>query len=70
MAEAVAQLAEGRAEGLAEGKAEFILRVLGNRGMEVTEEQRRTIRACSDTAQLERWLDLAMSVGRADDLFA
>jgi hypothetical protein len=53
--------AEGRAEGRAEGKVEALLRVLAARNFTLTPEQRQAVLSCQDQAQLERWLDAAVS---------
>jgi hypothetical protein len=60
---------EGKAEGKAEGEAESVLRVLAVRGVEVPDDVRARIRACSDLRQLEVWLERAVSADCAADLF-
>jgi hypothetical protein len=62
--------AEGEAKGKAEGKAEALLKILTQRGLSLTAEQRRRIAGCADLAVLERWLDRALSVRSATDLLA
>jgi hypothetical protein len=61
--EFIAERAEGRREGEAAGKAdglaEGVLAVLGARGLEPTEDQRRQLMAERDLGRLERWLAAA-----------
>lgn len=59
----------GKAEGRAEGKAEAVLRVLAARNLAPSEEQRQAVLACQDQAQLERWLDAAVTTSSVDALF-
>jgi hypothetical protein len=59
-----------RAAGRAEGKAEAILRVLGRRGVELTEEQRALVLATSDIEALDRWLDRAILAVSASDVLS
>lgn len=65
--------AEGRAEGKAEGRAEAlagsVLRILDRRGLVVGEAVRTRVTDCSDLAQLTRWLDLALVVDSAEQIF-
>jgi hypothetical protein len=61
--------AEGKALGKAEGKAEALLKILMRRGFTLTAEQRRHIVECIDLAMLEHWLDRALTVGSAEELF-
>jgi flagellar biosynthesis/type III secretory pathway protein FliH len=44
--------AQGMAEGMAEGMASALLRVLGWRGVEVSDEHRAIIAGCTDHARL------------------
>ncbi|WP_157964034.1 hypothetical protein [Actinocorallia populi] len=53
----------------AEGEAKSILIVLKARGVPVTQHARDRIRACADTAQLERWLERAARIEHIDELF-
>lgn len=53
---------EGIAEGEARGRATAVLAVLAARRLVVSEEQSSRIRACTDLAQLDRWLILAATV--------
>jgi hypothetical protein len=62
--------AQGEAKGRAEGEARSIVRVLERRGLSVSREQRKRILACADIATLERWLDVAVTASRTEELFA
>ncbi|GAB4584227.1 RpnC/YadD family protein [Nocardia sp. IFM 10818] len=60
---------QGRAEGRAEGLAEAVLRMLDRRGLAVPRDMRDQIMSCTDSERLLAWLDKAVSVDSADDLF-
>lgn len=60
---------EGKAEGKTEGAAQMILRVLSARGMELPDEIRERVLACSDNRQLETWGDRAATAISLDDVF-
>jgi predicted transposase/invertase (TIGR01784 family) len=60
-----AREAEGRAEGEARGKAAAVLAVLAARGIEVDEETRARIAACTDGATLDRWIVRAATTSSA-----
>ncbi|MCS0600384.1 DUF4351 domain-containing protein [Streptomyces sp. LP11] len=57
------------AAGEAEGEAKFVLRVLGRRGIEVSDSVRDRVMACLDLETLETWLDRSLSVTSAEELF-
>jgi len=59
-----------RAEGRAEGRAECVLAVLRARSLAVSPEQRERVLACSDLGVLGRWIEKAVVVASADELFA
>ena len=59
----------GRAQGEAKGRAEALLRVLGARGISIDKATTQRVRACSDIALLDSWLERAVSVRTADELF-
>ncbi len=59
---------EGEAKGEAKGKAESVLAVLAARGLAVTEAQRARILTCSDLAELDRYLQRAITAGSTDDV--
>jgi predicted transposase/invertase (TIGR01784 family) len=62
--------AEGEARGRAEGEAQAILRVLERRRVAISEVQREQILDCPELDQLEMWLDRALTVASAEELFA
>ena len=66
-------LAEGRVEGLAQGftqgKADTLLRVLAARGISVPKAAAERIRACTDAAVLDAWVDRAVNVESVEALF-
>jgi hypothetical protein len=60
--------AEGRAEGKAEGKAETLLHLLTRHyGVAVPESLATRIRSTTDSALLERWLDLIFDAPTLDE---
>ncbi len=61
--------AEGRAEGRIEGRAEGILIVLGSRGIPVPSSVRARIRECTEPARLGLWIQRAVHVDRAEEIF-
>jgi hypothetical protein len=62
--------AEGKVEGKAEGKAEGILRVLSVRKLAITDVERRRILTSTDLAQLDRWLERAVTAGSISEVLA
>ena len=58
------------ARARAQGEATVLLKILDRVGITLTDEQRHTIEACEDRAQLERWVDRAFDVKTAAELFA
>ncbi|MBB5117499.1 hypothetical protein AF335_03025 [Streptomyces eurocidicus] len=56
-------------EGEAKGSAQMVLRVLEKRGILVPAETRERITSCTDLHTLERWMDRALTVSTADELF-
>lgn len=62
--------AEGRAQGRAEGEAAALLKILAQRGLELTPEQRRRITECTELAVLERWIDRSLSARSIDEVLA
>jgi hypothetical protein len=62
-------IAEGRAEGKAEGWVRSVLKVLAVRGVDVPDDVRARIRACSDLRQLEVWLERSVGANCVADLF-
>ncbi|TMU93880.1 hypothetical protein [Streptomyces sp. DASNCL29] len=57
-------------KGKAEGEARGVLRVLEKRGIPTLAETRDRIINCTDLDTLDRWLDRAVTVSTADELFA
>ncbi|MEU9887826.1 hypothetical protein [Sphaerisporangium sp. NPDC051011] len=55
---------------VAEGKAEAIVMILNGRGLSVSEEACSRILGCTDAAQLDIWLQRALTVASAEDVFA
>jgi hypothetical protein len=62
--------AKGRVEGEAKGRVEALLAILGARHLALSDEQRARIEACSNVAQLDRWIVRAVTAASADDLLA
>jgi hypothetical protein len=65
-----AGITEGEARGKAEGEARAVLRLLDARGLALSHEQRQQVTSCTDAAQLDRWLDRAITAGTATEVFA
>ena len=53
----------------AQGEANALLKILKSRGIELTEDQRQTVASSTDPAQVDRWLDNALSATCADEVF-
>jgi hypothetical protein len=62
-------LAEGRAEGKAEGEAHLVVRVLSARGLQPSAEIREQVLSCTDTSQLETWVQRAATAASIDEVF-
>ncbi|GHD35108.1 hypothetical protein [Streptomyces galbus] len=60
---------QGRNEVRIRVRVEDILRVLRVRGIEVPDAVRERVSSCDDLEVLGTWLDRAVTVGSADDLF-
>jgi hypothetical protein len=58
------------AKGEAKGKADGLLKILMQRGLALTAEQRRRIGECTDVALLDRWFDRALSASSVAELLA
>lgn len=58
-----------RAEGRVEGEARSILQVLTNREISISDAVEKRVRACTDQATLDVWLQRALSVESAEKLF-
>jgi predicted transposase YdaD len=61
--------AEGEARGRARGKAEDILVVFDQRGIDVDDKSRELIESCTDLGILNGWFRRAFKVDKASDLF-
>jgi hypothetical protein len=62
------QHAEGFAEGQAEGEARAIVTVLMARGIDISDEARAKITACTDLEQLNQWIQRAAVAECVEDL--
>lgn len=60
---------EGRKEGEASGHARALLAVLEARGIKVSKAARQRVLACTDVAELERWVRRATVVKKTSELF-
>ncbi|MFF5759266.1 hypothetical protein ACFY7A_28015 [Streptomyces longwoodensis] len=56
-------------KGRGDSRGEDILRVLRVRGIEVPDAVRERVGSCDDLDVLGTWLDRAVTVGSADELF-
>lgn len=54
----------------AEGGAIMLLKVLRARGIDVSREAEERILSCKDTATLDTWIERAVTVDSADDIFS
>ncbi|MCM1937813.1 hypothetical protein NC239_06255 [Streptomyces sp. G3] len=61
--------AEGREEGVAATRAEDILLLLGDRGVEVSEEARERILGCQDLGVLGVWFRRAITAVSVAEVF-
>ncbi|MFG1707988.1 hypothetical protein ACFLIM_32745 [Nonomuraea sp. M3C6] len=62
-------LEEGQTKGEAKGEARSVLLVLAARGLDVPDDTRVRITACTDLDQLETWVTRAATAQTLDDLF-
>jgi AcrR family transcriptional regulator len=62
-------ISEGEVRGKAEGKAESVLRLLDARHLTPSEDQRQRVTSCTDSAQLDRWFDRAVTASTAAEVF-
>jgi hypothetical protein len=62
--------ADGRVEGKIEGKIEALFMVLAHRNLELDEPLRARVLACTDEAQLARWLARALAASTVAEVFA
>lgn len=61
--------AEGEARGEARGRAEDILVVFDQRGIDVDDKSHELIESCTDLDTLNRWFRRSLKVDKASDLF-
>jgi hypothetical protein len=62
-------LRTAHAEGIAEGEGRAVLWALAARGLTLSEESAERIRGCRDQAQLRAWMDRAVVVESAEEIF-
>lgn len=60
---------QGRAEGEAKGEAKALLAVLLARGIDVPDDARARITACTDLDLLEAWVRRSVTIDSIDELF-
>ena len=61
--------AEGKAEGKVEGEAAGLLKILAQRGLEMTDGERARILSTRDLSLLDRWYEVALSIASVRELF-
>jgi hypothetical protein len=61
--------ARGEARGQARGEARSLIIVLEARGLDLTSQQHDLVTTCTDTDQLELWLNRAVAATSTDDVF-
>jgi hypothetical protein len=59
---------EGFREGELKGKRDALLRLAARAEIALTDEDRRRVHACADTATLDRWLDNLLGAATASDV--
>jgi hypothetical protein len=57
-------------QGVTEAKAEAVLRMLDDRKLAPSKEQRQRVMSCTDSTQLDLWFDRAATAVAADEVFA
>ncbi|MFJ4691016.1 hypothetical protein [Streptomyces sp. NPDC088766] len=60
---------EGREEGRLEALAETTINILRWRGIDVPDDVRARVQACTDLARLTTWSQRAVHAATAEDLF-
>jgi len=60
--------AEGRIEGLAEGEVRALLAVLAARRIDLPDEARARVTACTETKTLAAWIGRAATADRIEDV--
>jgi predicted transposase YdaD len=61
-------LKQGLEQGRLQGRAEGVLRILTTRGVQLGDEARQRILACTDAATLDRWFDRALNASTLSDV--
>jgi hypothetical protein len=59
----------GEAKGEARGEAKAVLRILRRRDIPISHEAQERVLSCTDQVTLEKWIDRAITVSSADELF-
>ncbi|MBY8881917.1 hypothetical protein K7862_30425 [Streptomyces sp. PLK6-54] len=59
-----------REEGRVQSRAEDTITVLQLRGIEVSDEVRERVESCKDSDLVRLWFNRAITVDRAEDIFA
>ncbi len=60
----------GKKEGEEKGRIASLLRILGRRNIALADAQRAKIQSCRDLSQLDHWIDRAIEIQAADELWA
>lgn len=61
--------AEGEAKGKADGEAKAVLAVLAARGIDIPDDAKKRITTCTNLEQLDTWIQRAVTIDTAHDLF-
>jgi hypothetical protein len=61
---------EGREEGRKEGLADGLLKILKARGLVPSDKQRELIESCSDSGEMDRWYERAVTAKSVEEVFA
>jgi len=61
---------KGRVQGEARGEARAILKILERRGIALSDAERERVGTCQDLLQLDAWLEHALAVSSASELFS
>jgi hypothetical protein len=62
--------AKGKAEGKAEGKQDALLMLLRARGIALSPDDEARVRACTDAAKLDRWIERAATASSVRDVLS
>ena len=60
---------QGQAEGEAKGEAKALLKLLDKRGLPLSDDQRKKVGDCTETAQLDLWFDRAITASSTAEVF-